>query len=116
MKSSTLWFLGFIVCASLADLQAAQAQFRRGAFGVIRRQQNVQVEQAKQAAAMQKTYLKWYDKAQADAAATRAAHIADLQRKKAEAEVQRQARIEQNKERNADQAAPKSKSAAPLKE
>ncbi len=102
MKSSTLWICGAVVFTSLVNLPTAQAQRRGNLSGLMRRYQQVQQQQLKQAQAAHKAYLERQQKVQAEAAAKKAAHIADLQRKKAEAEVERQARIEKNKEHNAE--------------
>ena len=111
MKNLKLWVCGLVACACLVHLPAASAQFRRGVGRVIRRYPQLELQQAKQAAAMQKNYLEWSLKTQAEAAKQRAAHNADLQRKKAQAEVQREARVEKIKERNAQLAAhPKERS------
>jgi len=102
MKTSKLWICGLVIFASLVNLPAAQAQRRGNMSGMMRRYQQVQQQQLKQAQAAQKAYMEWQQKVQAEAAAKKAAHIADMQRKKAEAEVERHARIEKNKQHNAE--------------
>ena len=104
MKSSTLWMCGVIAFAGLVNLPVADAQVRR-ATGVVRRYQVTQQQQAKHQQAMQKAYLEWAQKSQAAAAAMIAEHRADLARKKAKAEEERQIKSEKTKQHNAEQAA-----------